>query len=721
MGFVHDVHQNLDRLVQSAHKNELLLPNFQREFTWKLEKIRDLLASLLVEIPTGSLLILESENREFSTRPIGRKSELPRSSELNKPCRYLLDGQQRVSVMKSVFYDSFAEDDWVEAYEDTFQNLRYRWFLSLRPEEGEEDIFGYDHLKCIPGKHELNRYNPDTVRGAISWEPITPPPPPQKSNRKGRPRKVQQPRWWDPHFGEDVVGADTLKNKIHSTAALEIKEDKGGFRIPLHYIGADGQKLRDILTFWAEVRKRELLAKLSDNFDVTWSEEFLELHQDRADALKAKDPSAWSAITYQWAEQIHTQLSDLRKRVLPVILVPADEIDRAVATFEAVNAGGQPLDTFDLVVARAAPELEEGNLTAWLVELMSHKPTFFADEPWDPSSSGLLGKEDLPSKQVREWYLNLLSLYTAAKNGQKPTVGHIKSKKHMELSPSDIRSNTPTVVKSIVNAIGFLQLRCGIQSAQNIHYNLMLLPVAYTFSVYDSKPSTLALLEYWWWSSLLGGAYEKAQNQVVIKDIAMISAILGGERGSESWQTAVNRFPERRQAVLNHPGYSSKNDLIPENTDDSTSYAKGALAGLSQFILSRKPHDFLPQKELRRISTFSDEELEMHHIWPLGASTTIGQSSKQIRKSKKDIRNSPLNFTLISKSANRALGNMDYARYSREISPQALESHRISQLPEKSEELEGKLREFLEKRLEIIRMDVSGKLDELESLFGHYM
>ena len=63
----------LETTIRKIKKNEILLPDFQRQFVWKEEEIqKKLVASVLTRLPIGSILLLRSNSsHEYSCKPLG--------------------------------------------------------------------------------------------------------------------------------------------------------------------------------------------------------------------------------------------------------------------------------------------------------------------------------------------------------------------------------------------------------------------------------------------------------------------------------------------------------------------------------------------------------------------------------------------------------------------------------------------------------------------------
>jgi hypothetical protein len=85
------------RLLGQIEHRELVLPEFQREFTWKRDQSRALIDSLLKGYPTGSLLI-------WRTAQIPALKNMP-DFQPNGRVDVLLDGQQRLTTLYMLLKD----------------------------------------------------------------------------------------------------------------------------------------------------------------------------------------------------------------------------------------------------------------------------------------------------------------------------------------------------------------------------------------------------------------------------------------------------------------------------------------------------------------------------------------------------------------------------------------------------------------------------------------
>ncbi|RCX18949.1 hypothetical protein DEU47_1134 [Bacillus sp. AG236] len=113
--------RKLKDLLADARNGSLILPDFQRGFTWKLNDIKSLIASLFLNYPVGSILTVTESRDLFAERPLlGLAPTEIQSDEAT----YLLDGQQRLTSCHLVFSDSYKNGEINDS-------IRRRWFLDL--------------------------------------------------------------------------------------------------------------------------------------------------------------------------------------------------------------------------------------------------------------------------------------------------------------------------------------------------------------------------------------------------------------------------------------------------------------------------------------------------------------------------------------------------------------------------------------------------------------
>lgn len=88
---------SVDELVGMIHRQELQLPEIQRQYVWRAPKVRDLLDSLYRGYPSGTILVWETDD-PVPTRDLAvQQGRTPFEGQ-----KLLLDGQQRLTSLAAV-------------------------------------------------------------------------------------------------------------------------------------------------------------------------------------------------------------------------------------------------------------------------------------------------------------------------------------------------------------------------------------------------------------------------------------------------------------------------------------------------------------------------------------------------------------------------------------------------------------------------------------------
>lgn len=113
----------IDSLLDEIHKQDLVLPEFQREYVWSRDQAKQLLASLLKGYPVGALLIWRTDQPP----ELKNVEKLPEKLGM---IRVLLDGQQRLTTLymliKGGIPPYYTEADIGTDPRDLYYNLHSR-------------------------------------------------------------------------------------------------------------------------------------------------------------------------------------------------------------------------------------------------------------------------------------------------------------------------------------------------------------------------------------------------------------------------------------------------------------------------------------------------------------------------------------------------------------------------------------------------------------------
>lgn len=129
--------ESTQRLLNKIENREIVLPEFQREFTWKRSQSRDLIDSLLKGYPTGSLLL-------WKTRDVPTLKNMP-GFEPDGRVEVLLDGQQRLTALYMLVKDEippfYSEEDIAQRKDPRplYYNLETRELRYYKPSEMKND------------------------------------------------------------------------------------------------------------------------------------------------------------------------------------------------------------------------------------------------------------------------------------------------------------------------------------------------------------------------------------------------------------------------------------------------------------------------------------------------------------------------------------------------------------------------------------------------------
>jgi len=92
--------RKLSELLTLIHSSDMALPDFQRSFVWDPSATQELITSIALNYPAGSILRVKNSNTLFAVR------EFEGAPKLNgrKPIYLILDGQQRLTSLYQAFY-----------------------------------------------------------------------------------------------------------------------------------------------------------------------------------------------------------------------------------------------------------------------------------------------------------------------------------------------------------------------------------------------------------------------------------------------------------------------------------------------------------------------------------------------------------------------------------------------------------------------------------------
>lgn len=159
---------SIRQLTDDVLKGAIRIPAFQRDFVWDFDHVAYLMDSIYKQYPFGSLLFWRTKNRLTSDKKLG-SFQLPAAPD-EYPVYYVLDGQQRITSIFSVFQTELQPvgDKWPEIYFNIVSDHDYQESL-FSPQE-TPDLDRHFPLSCLfdPVKYRqaTDRFaqSPDVLR-----------------------------------------------------------------------------------------------------------------------------------------------------------------------------------------------------------------------------------------------------------------------------------------------------------------------------------------------------------------------------------------------------------------------------------------------------------------------------------------------------------------------------------------------------------------------------
>lgn len=731
----------LEELLDDIDKNKLVLPDFQRDYVWIKEddKIEDFIASVLSQLPIGSIITFKDDFKSFANKEIGFNKSVEYSENFGK-VEFLLDGQQRITTLALVFSDrifrKIKEKPTMYGNDDLVQKdkIKKRYFLHIPRYDSEfnegDDFFGFENLHFPFDSPDKIPFCSNEIKDLIHTETFT-----LATN--------------DPKRNEWYYPTKTDYNDTKFTRKIKEDASNAGL-IPLFYLTDHSDLVKKVLNSMAEKRYNYI----KDIYDVEHMEELKKYLEDNSYAyrinLTQPDEVIYDEFTQvladnrdKWSDYMFIYLTSCIKQLrINTIDVDDENTSRAINMYEALNKGGAKLTTYDLIIARAACQSQYGKTSYAQLnkDIISeyYNPNLLSVvckgtgvTKWNSKQYlGTITKNGEIVPIVINQFLNLLCFVAnnadsnykiAATQIKKIPNDYCKAKKQLEMTSEQIVKYSTKCMQSIMDALMILQFKCGIYDISQIDYNLLLLPLAYMMYLYESESiDTSRLAEVvdkvcgLYYFCLFTGEYASDQSTVVMKHLEWAhNWLLCGVTPSPF--ELANHLTTIDKTVLNMPKYNDFDTLLYRN---DSSPKKAVRNSILHYVLAGKPCDFISSSPYPQLNAWTDKmDFEIHHMVPLASATTIKESTKAIRD-KNEAINSPLNMALISKDANRTISDYQMSQYENELSSTFLNAYKLPPsvkdfLYTKSDANDAKLEEIFKYRYDALRSEIISKIKEL--------
>lgn len=141
----------ISKLLDAIKDKEIVVPEFQREYVWSLEQAKELMTSLFLEYPTGSILVWETNN------PPEIKNDAVNREKMGW-ISVLLDGQQRLTtlylLLKGEIPPYYTESDITHDPRHLYFNLKTAEFGYYQKQKMSESPFWKSVVSCFNDKFD---------------------------------------------------------------------------------------------------------------------------------------------------------------------------------------------------------------------------------------------------------------------------------------------------------------------------------------------------------------------------------------------------------------------------------------------------------------------------------------------------------------------------------------------------------------------------------------
>jgi len=127
----------ISKAIERISSGDIRIPAFQRDFVWDEEQVAFLLDSIYKGFPIGTVIFWKTDTRLSTEKKLGHFI-LPEPRK-DYPVNYVLDGQQRLTSLFSVFQTSLIpiNSEWIDIYFDLQGNdsVQESAFIALNEDE----------------------------------------------------------------------------------------------------------------------------------------------------------------------------------------------------------------------------------------------------------------------------------------------------------------------------------------------------------------------------------------------------------------------------------------------------------------------------------------------------------------------------------------------------------------------------------------------------------
>jgi hypothetical protein len=152
----HSTKEALSTLLRDIGDGKIQLPDFQRGWIWDDDHIKELLVSVSLSYPIGSVMMLATGNSQLRFQP--RVIEGVDLQGQHEPTQLILDGQQRLTSLFQALYSQAA----VKTQDNRGKPITRWYYVDLRkllvPEVDHEEV-----IVAVPEDRMLRNFRREVI------------------------------------------------------------------------------------------------------------------------------------------------------------------------------------------------------------------------------------------------------------------------------------------------------------------------------------------------------------------------------------------------------------------------------------------------------------------------------------------------------------------------------------------------------------------------------
>lgn len=673
--------------ILNIYNRQIIIPNFQREYVWKQDDTKKLIASYFFKVKIGALLFytdakfISKKNEKKNVFPflfLGENkvynyiSEEVFDTHYIQP-NYVLDGQQRLTSTMIAFTTYF------HAKEQLLNRFKTRYYLKI---DLNSNIFGIN----------------DFIFKELE-------------------------------IGEEISYYDFIENNLESSSSKKTiqNEEDEIYYLPLFNIyNNNNNKFNDQIDNMASaiaIKRMNLIRRNQSGI-----------------SLSSTEPDEINKQKQIWIKEFSYYLNNILDQELPHIIVK-DNLLAAIKTYEIINKSGRQISDLDIIAAKYSSASKD-NLSSdtnrlyddirdrfkisqeeflYKIDIfklfsrtqmeMQNIEDSMLNNKWN-FVNFILGiadeneEFDIPNRVI-EQLLKLIKYISLSKSenlGSRDdvfSINNYKSADIIDMSGEDVKEHLNIAIDSISKATLFLQVRCGLRGLGELNYFWQLFIISVL--IYEDEENFVQkseLVQAWYFLSRFSIRYRNNQNQRAMEDLKGLLNQLKKDKYYTILEQMLDdiEYSAGDNDILRTKELSKRSVLIEDEliepyekiTDFISEYC--VKNGYTSKILSNEK-TYLISTLTYPMTNNASFKLEKHHIIPLGNKKESAQkSTKQSRDAKNNPHNSALNYVYISASENKYINTKTIDDYLEKLHTTFITTAHINH--------EKDISKFLEKRYE---------------------